>query len=434
MPAARIFLALAFLSLLTPAGAQADLVIRDNGARPVFALHGVLVWQRVSGEGSVSRTRPWMRSVEGRTLRARGVPRGARGSAIGRNHKGRVVLTMARYRDGGTQWWIYDVKRDRARRLTSLQGPCAADDVSIWRRRVAYVVDDCRRQSANGVFLRTGRRVRHLAGESAARNLFGWHRPVLRDGTLLAISENGDGDPALWRMTDRGRVCRSPVPGASLTGYGFRGAWIRILREAGRARFRSVLWWPDARNDGARDTGGLVGAELGGTCERPGPTGYFPLRERPTRTYHRDVFDNSLYYSERDGIHGVSGRWRPVTGSPPNDDFANAEPLPATVPSSHEVTIGNATTEPGEPALGARSMWFSFSPAASRRLVVSGAEGVFTGSSVSALQPVGTEDDSGVIRFRAQAGQTYSIGVACPPSPDYDFTCHLPRDLAIRPG
>ena len=177
-----------------------------------------------------------------------------------------------------------------------------------------------------------------------------------------------------------------------------------------------------------------MGTELGGTCEQPGPTGYLPLRERPTRTYHRDVVDNSLYYSERDGIHRVSGRWRPVTAPPPNDDFANAEPLPATVPSSREVTIGNATTEPGEPALGARSMWFSFRPVASRRLTVSGADGVFTGSSVSALQPVGTKDNSGVITFDAQAGQTYSISVACPRSPDYEFTCDLPFDLAIRPG
>ncbi len=433
MTAARIFLAFVFVSLVAPAGAQADLVIRDTRARPVFALHGVIVWQRVSGEGSVSRTRPWMRSFWVGTSRARGVPRGARGSAIGRDYNGRVALTMATHRGGGTQWWIYDVKRDRARRLTSLPGPCAPRDVSIWRRHVAYVVNGCRRRSANGVFLRTDGRVRHLAGESAASDLFGWHMPVLRESTLLAVSENGDGDRALWRITDRGRVCPSPVPGASLTGYGFRGAWIEILRAAARVQRQTLLWWPDARNDGARDTGGLVGAELGGTCEPPGPTGYFPLPERPTRTYHREVVHNSLYYSERDGIHVTYGRLRPVTGPPPNDDFAAAEPLPAE-PLSREVTIGNATTEPGEPALGARSMWFSFQASASRPLVVSGAEGVFTGSSVSALQPVGTKDGSGVIKFRGQAGQTYSIAVACPPSPDYDFTCHLPRDLAIRRG
>jgi hypothetical protein len=265
-------------TLLAPVGAQAELIVPDTGARPVFALDDTIMYQRVFGKRPrVSRVRPWMRVVDGRTLRARGVPRGARGSAIGRDHS-------------------------------------------------------------------------------------------------------------------------------------------------------------------ARDTGGLVGAELGGTCERPGPTGHFPLPERPTRSYHRDVVGTSLYYAERDGVHRVIRPSRPDTGPPSNDAFANA--IPVTAPSSQEYTIGNATTEPGEPALvpsagerapETRSAWFVLRPVTSQRLAVSGAAGVFTGSSVNSLQPVGTKD-SGLIRFDAQAGQTYSIGVACPPFPDYGFTCHLPFDLAIRPG
>jgi hypothetical protein len=418
MTAARIIVAFVFLSLLAPAGAQAELIVPDNGARRVFALDDTVVYQRVFGRpGTVSRTRPWMRVVDGRRLRARGVPRGAYGSAIGRDYKGRVVLTMATYRGSGIQWWIYDVRQDRARRLTSLRGPCAADAVSIWRRRVAYTVSSrCARRGALGVFLRTGRRVRHLAGFAPRRDLYGWYLPVLRGGTLLAVSGNGDGDGTLWRMTDRGRVCRAPIPGADTTEISFLGAWIEG---------RTLLWWLTTTFGGDRDDGGLVGVELGGTCERPGPTGPVPLPERPS---HRAIRSSG-----------------PVTTPPPNDDFANAEPLPSTVPSSREVTIGRATLEPGEQSpgegsvwfYGTRSIWFSFRPTASQRLSVEGSNGVFTGSSVGSLQSVGTRDNQGVtITFDAHAGETYSIVVTCPlfPSADYEYTCDLPSNLAIRPG
>jgi hypothetical protein len=185
--------------------------------------------------------------------------------------------------------------------------------------------------------------------------------------------------------------------------------------------------------------------ELGGTCERPGPTGPVPLSERPSRIYDRDISGNSLLYAETDGIHRAIRPSGPVTTPPPNDDFANAEPLPSTVPSSREVTIGRATLEPGEQSLGegsvwfygTRSIWFSFRPTASQRLSVEGSNGVFTGSSVGSLQSVGTRDNQGVtITFDALAEETYSIVVTCPrfPSADYEYTCDLPSDLTIRPG
>ena len=428
MAAGRIFLAFVFLSLVAPAGAQAELIVPDTGARDVFALDDTLVYNRVFGRHTPSRVRPWMRVVDGRRLRARGVPRGARGSAIGRDYKGRVVLTMATYRGSGTQWWIYYVRQDRARRLTSLRGPCDPDYVSIWRQRVAYVVNSiCKRRGARGVFLRTGRQVRHLAGFAPRRDLYDWYMPVLRGATLLALSGNGDGDGTLWRMTDRGRVCWAPIPGADTTEIGFVGAWIEG---------RTLLWWLTDSHGGDRDTGGLVGVELGGTCGRPGPTGPVPLPERPSRIYHRDISGSSLFYAETDGIHRAIRPSGPVTTPPPNDDFANAEPLASTVPSSREVTIGRATLEPGEQSLGTRSIWFSFRPTASRRLSVEGSNGVFTGSSVGSLQSVGTRDNQGVTTFDAQAGQTYWIVVTCPPFPsaDYEYACDLPSDLAIRPG
>lgn len=98
MTAARIFLAFVFLTLLAPAGAQAELVVPDTGARDVFALDDTLVYNRVFGRHTPSRVRPWVRVIDGRRLRARGMPRGtsrfASAGAMGRDHKGRVVLTI----------------------------------------------------------------------------------------------------------------------------------------------------------------------------------------------------------------------------------------------------------------------------------------------------------------------------------------------------
>ncbi len=59
---------------------------------------------------------------------------------------------------------------------------------------------------------------------------------------------------------------------------------------------------------------------------------------------------------------------------------------------------------------------------------------------LSLLAPAGAQAElivpDGGITFDAQAGQTCSIGVACPfpSSPGNEFTCDLPFDLAIRPG
>ena len=55
---------------------------------------------------------------------------------------------------------------------------------------------------------------------------------------------------------------------------------------------------------------------------------------------------------------------------PPNDDFADAYPLPAALPLSQGGSLVDATKETGEPDVsgsfgdGGKSVWFTWTPAA----------------------------------------------------------------------
>ena len=112
---------------------------------------------------------------------------------------------------------------------------------------------------------------------------------------------------------------------------------------------------------------------------------------------------------------------------PPNDNFTNAKPvgpLPFTVTTFNSC----ATEETGEPLINGpagKSLWFNWTPAASQTIVINTKRsdfdtmlGVYTGSSVSNLTLVATNDDvvDGIrlqsqVTFAATGGVTYHIMV-----------------------
>ena len=429
MTSVRLITASLLLLLLTPAAAHAELVIPDSGARDVFALDDTVVYNRVFGRSTPSRVRPWMRVVDGRRLRADGVPRGAFGNAIGRDHRGRVVLTMSRRSRGTSLWWIYDVRRDRARRLTSLPERCGGpQSVAIWRGRVAYVTScfaGAGHDPDSGVFLRHRGTTRRLT--SRVRNAYSWETLYLRGGLLIADRQEEDGDLNLWRLMDGGRYCKAEIPGAYLPAYARADFWVAN---------RTVGWFVSGAEFAPGR--GLAGALLAGRCERPGSPGALPVTELPSRRYASHD-GRALYYTEPDGVHRLTPPSRPSTETPPNDAFVNAAELPGAPPFRVELTPGNATGEPGEPPPnsspirreGLRTAWYVFRPVASQRLAItSGLDiGVFTGSSVAALQRVST-GFGGSVAFDAQAGQTYYISAGC----HDDVYCYVPQSFEIQPG
>ena len=143
---------LVLMAEASPARASADeLVVRDSHIRSVHALDDMLVYRRFERRGK-QRKWTWRRLVGGRVLPARGVPPGSRVGTTGRDRAGRVVLTMpvVERRKGGRlgyKWWIYDVARDRSRRLHGLRhGGCEPHSVSVWRNRLAHAAS-CKRRS-----------------------------------------------------------------------------------------------------------------------------------------------------------------------------------------------------------------------------------------------------------------------------------------------
>ncbi|MHB8471132.1 MAG: PPC domain-containing protein, partial [Gaiellaceae bacterium] len=116
-----------------------------------------------------------------------------------------------------------------------------------------------------------------------------------------------------------------------------------------------------------------------------------------------------------------------VDSAPANDSFAAAQVLSGASGSASGSNVG-ATKEPGEPALagnsGGASIWFSWTaPAAGSTTVDTSGSGfdtllgVYTGSSVSALGLVASNDDvsgsnhTSAVSFTAAAGTTYMIAV-----------------------
>jgi hypothetical protein len=126
----------------------------------------------------------------------------------------------------------------------------------------------------------------------------------------------------------------------------------------------------------------------------------------------------------------------PAFAAPPaNDDFEHAVALP---PSAVVMgTLDEATRETGEPVPGVRTVWYSFQPSVSQRMVVELASdgggvglAVSTGSSLSSLRPIGRSlDYPWRVPFDATAGETYRIAVL-----SYYELPGIPFRLRVRPA
>jgi hypothetical protein len=412
------------------AAASGDqVVLHDSQISRVYALGNTLVYERV-GPGGRPAARKWMRWVGGRKLRARHVPADAAAGAIGRDRHDRVVLPIVVTKVNNhvvrsTSWWIYDVASDRARRLPTFhEGRCALSGVSVWRSRVAYATS-CGSPSKDEVFLREGGHTRKVSGGQRIR----WM--TLRGDVLVAVVDDY-GDSSVWRLVAGGKVCRTQISGSSLPEeWAPLGLWLSG---------RTVVWWIQPDYAGAPDTlGALVGARLRG-CASPAPTGAFAIPSLPVR--HLDgltvngqwsIDGRWLYYADAGELRRHRLDAAPQTDPPSNDDFHHATPLIGDPPISLTQTIGNATTQAGDPtavtalfAFPPATVWYAFRPTTTQRVRIAGGTGVFEGAEIQSLTPVGTRGDDGALTLNAIAGSTYRIIAACGGS-----FCYLPFELQI---
>jgi hypothetical protein len=148
-----------------------------------------------------------------------------------------------------------------------------------------------------------------------------------------------------------------------------------------------------------------------------------------------DAVAGTTYRIALDGKAGAGGRIvLQLSGTPANDNFANARTVSPSPPGSVEGTTLLATREAGEPdhaaAGGSHSVWYSWTPSVSQPIRIftncafatslDPAIAVYTGSAVGSLTEVASDDDGGVssclptdaeVAFQAIAGTTYRIAI-----------------------
>ncbi len=140
---------------------------------------------------------------------------------------------------------------------------------------------------------------------------------------------------------------------------------------------------------------------------------------------------NTTYRIAVDGKDSSEGGFNlQLQGAPSNDDFANAQTLGPTLPVSASSTNKVASKQAGEPNhagnAGGHSVWFSWTAPSSGPVGISTCSfssldsllAVYTGSAVSSLTPVASNDDNASfpcggseVEFSAVAGTTYKIAV-----------------------
>lgn len=425
----RLALASSLCVLVVSPPAQADapdrVIAHDTNIRAVFALGGDLVYFR---RGTKLPSRVWMRLVGGKLRRAQAIPRSAYAGAVGRDVKGRKVLTFAVVRrKGGTilseKWFIYDLARDRARPVRGLPAGCVADWVSVWRRSMAYSAS-CERPAKSGVFVRQGTRTQKINSDPRGSDL------VFRGGSLAGIFDTGLDDFVVVQYMANGTVCHEVLDSSygdatDEKGWYPSGLWIGN----GAMTWMMGNWF-------VRPNFAILSAKLPSGCATPGPVRQLPFTPKTAAVGPLVVDGRRVFYSDGTTLRLQTVPAKPSFDRPPNDDFESAEQLPAEAPFTATGRVAYATVQPGEPLADAKhTVWYAFRPTTSGTVYVSvdgGAiwdfekhhyvatfrYGVYTGTSRESLTQIPFTGRS--VRVDAEAGRTYWIAVGAPvPEPDF---------------
>jgi hypothetical protein len=415
------------LSLPAQARAADTIIAHDTLIDRVYAAGGDLVYFRAVGATPPSRR--WMRWTGGKLSPARAIPQSAWPGAAGRDAKGRKVFTFAKVRiESGVivseKWFVYDIKRDRARRLHGLPGGCVTNWVSLWRRSMAYTAG-CKKEAEGGLFVRQGKRTRKLGSSPGGDQL------AFREGSLAVIVDDGADNFFIKQWMANGKRCvwrLSEAFGDATDGLG----WYPSELSVGNG----YLTWAMGHWN-ARPNFGILTANVPEGCVRPGPIGELPFKPKTEKVGALTIDGRRVFYANDTTLRRGTLPSKPSFAPPPNDDFEHAKELPAEAPFTATGRVAYATVQPGEPLADAKhTVWYAFRPATSGTVYVKvyGREaiydfehsglvgtfvsGVYTGTSRKNLTEISSNESS--VRVDAVAGETYWIAVASPvPEPYY---------------
>ena len=422
----RVVLAAIGAALVVPASAGADeLVVRDSKVGGVWAADGLFLYQRAGNSVRRPLERRWMRVVDGKAERARGVPRWAVMQDLSRDAAGRPVIPFSVRRQSGvrrwtSRWWLYDLRSDRARPMSHIPS-----QTCIGTRWVSTSCDECVSSVATwgrsrawsrcldgGVFLRRHGRTIRVADREATHL-------TLRGGTLVGEVEGRHSTGVLALLAARGKRCGTTFDATALEDDGV---------DRGRV-------WLTGNDVVAFESGVFVGTRLPRGCAAPGATGAFdqPVLRYSVIPFRGATLDGrTVYYADPDGIRRTALSERFRSGPPDNDDFEHAQPL-GDAPIQLTTIVGNATRQTGEPDDPKdRTTWFAFRPQTSRPVWIGVSAmpfndvHVFTGTALTALTPAGVpEPNDGALRVDAVAGQTYWIQLTC------SSACYSPAGIRV---
>lgn len=411
------------LMLQAPATARAaDQVVAretDSLIGRLFQLGGVTLYQEEGPNPSVTRHAVvpglWTRVVQGKSRPARHIPPTVGVGDIGRDAKGRIVLTYYLEKTEPDRipvrrWFIYDVMRDRSRPIKGLNRDehCFIEIITIWRKRMVFQKTCGDEGTGAGLFSKIGWKVHTIAPDYPIDWL------VQRGGSVAGIVEDGVGDLHLFRFMDGGVACVERIPLGFGTGDGYwhpTGVWFS----------RSKLVWSMGSPDTAPNFA-LLAAKRTGACKPLGPVGELPFTWETKSVGAMAVDADRLVYAGEAVIKAHRLPSKPSVAPPANDDFEHAQALPTKLPYRISVRIGRAKRQRGEPAVTGpygqepstpnRTVWYAFRPTASGTVWVSSdyhMEGVFTGSNLEDLTQ--TPPGMRATEVHAEAGKTYWIAV-----------------------
>jgi hypothetical protein len=408
------------LVLSLPAQARDRVIARDTAIQSIYALGGDLVYHRSVKPPAGA----WMRWFDGRPSRARGIPQDASAGAIGRDARGRTVLTLA----VSGKWFAYDLARDRARPVHGLPARCATTWLSVWRRSMAYTAL-CKDDAESGMFVRQGRHTRKISSDPYGNDL------VFRGGALAGIFDTGLDDFVVVRYAANGKPCTKLVEPSYAGAEDPNGWWPSDLWIGGGSLTWMMGHWY------ARPNFALLSAKLPSRCAAPAPVGRYPFTPETTTVGALAVDGRHVFYADGETLRSHLLPPRPSYEAPRNDAFRNAEELAGDLPLSVTGDVGYATVQPGEPLGRAKhTVWYAYRPETSGTVyawvdgactqsafVCNGAYRyrVYTGDSVDKLTLIAPSGNS--TRIDAVAGKTYWIVVgAARPEPKYQpFVLHV---------